>query len=65
MIKEILRTHINAALDKLNYLRPRDFIVEVPNNTEFGDYSTNAALVLGKANKLAPAEMAKALIKEL
>ena len=65
MIKEILRTHINAALDKLNYLRPRDFIVEVPNNTEFGDYSTNAALVLGKANKLAPSEMAKALIKEL
>ncbi len=65
MIKEILRTHINAALDKLNYQHSREFIVEVPNNTEFGDYSTNAALVLSKLNKLAPAEMAKALIKEL
>lgn len=65
MIKQILHSVITDALDKLNYQRPRDFIVEIPNNTEFGDYSTNAALVLGKANKIPPQEMAKALIKEL
>ncbi len=65
MIKQILHDHIIEALDKLKYVHDKDFTVEIPNNTEFGDYSTNAAMVLSKVNKMAPKDMAAALIKEL
>ncbi len=65
MIKQILHDHIIEVLNKLGYVHERDFTVEVPNNPEFGDYSSNAAMVLGKANKLAPKAMAEAMIKEL
>lgn len=65
MIKQIIHAHVIEALDNLGYKHERDFIVETPNNTEFGDYSTNAALVLSKANGLSPKDMANAMMKEL
>ncbi len=65
MIKEILHHHITSVMDALSYSHEKDFIVETPNNSEFGDYSTNAALVLGKENKMAPKILAEKLIKEL
>jgi len=65
MIKEILHQNITTVIDALSLSHEKDFIVEIPNNTEFGDYSTNAALVLGKENKMAPKVMAEKLIKEL
>ena len=65
MIKQILHDHIIEVLNKLSYVHERDFTVEVPNNPEFGDYSTNVAMVLGKLNGLAPKAMAEAMIKEL
>lgn len=65
MIKEILHQRISVAMDTLGLSHEKEFNVEIPNNTEFGDYSTNAALVLGKENKLSPKALAEKLIKEL
>lgn len=65
MIKHILHEHIIQTLDSLGFSHEREFNVEIPNNTEFGDYSTNAAMVLAKENKLAPKAVAEAMLKDL
>ncbi len=65
MIKDILHQQLTEVLDALSLSRTKEFSVEIPNNTEFGDYSTNAALVLSKENKLNPKLMAEKLVKEL
>lgn len=65
MIKGIIHAHITGCLDKLGFTHEKDFSVEIPNNTEHGDFSTNCALILAKANQKAPKALAEALIKEL
>jgi arginyl-tRNA synthetase len=51
--------------EQLAVSHEREFIVEIPNNPGFGDYSTNAALVLAKENRKSPKALAEALVKEL
>ncbi len=65
MIKRLLHNHISEVLSALELSGERDFTVEVPNNPEHGDYSTNAAMVLAKQNKVAPRKLAETLVKEL
>ena len=65
MIKHILQATIVDALEALGLSHEREYIVEIPNNPEFGDYSTNAAMVLAKENKTQPKKLAEALVKEL
>lgn len=65
MIKELLHKNIVEALDALNLSHSKEFGVDVPNNSEFGDFSTNAALVLGKENKQSPKQLAEKIVKEL
>ncbi|MDY0152405.1 MAG: arginine--tRNA ligase [Candidatus Cloacimonas sp.] len=65
MIKDILHQHITEVMDALQLSHVKDFIVEIPNNIANGDFSTNAAMVLGKENKIAPKALAEKLIKEL
>ncbi|NLO43752.1 MAG: arginine--tRNA ligase [Candidatus Cloacimonetes bacterium] len=65
MIKEIIYANLIETLDKLKLSYERDFVVEIPNIAEHGDYSTNCAMVLAKENKKAPKALAEALIKEL
>ncbi|HQO46950.1 MAG TPA: arginine--tRNA ligase, partial [Candidatus Cloacimonas sp.] len=65
MIKELLHQNIVESLENLKLSHEKEFTVEIPNNTEFGDYSTNAALVLGKENKLKPKQLAEQIVKEL
>jgi len=65
MIKELLHKNIVEALDNLKLNHEKEFTVEIPNNPEFGDYSTNAALVLGKENKMKPKDLADKIVKEL
>lgn len=65
MIKELLHKNIVEALDNLKLNHEKEFTVEIPNNPEFGDYSTNAALVLGKENKMKPKDLAEKMVKEL
>ncbi|HNV93293.1 MAG TPA: arginine--tRNA ligase, partial [Candidatus Cloacimonas sp.] len=65
MIKQLLSNNIIEALDTLKLSHEKEFTVEIPNNPEFGDYSTNAALVLGKENKQNPMQLAEKIVKEL
>lgn len=65
MIKEIIRQNIAETLQTLELSQDREYTVEVPNNPDFGDFSTNAAMVLAKENKMAPKALAEALIKGL
>jgi len=65
MIKDIIRDNIVQVLKAQGFSHEREFVVEIPNNPEFGDYSTNAAMVLSKENKTAPKAMAELLIKDL
>lgn len=65
MIRFFILEQVLTSLDTLGYTHEKDFIIEIPNNTEFGDYSTNVAMILGKENGLAPKALAEALVKEL
>ncbi len=65
MIKETIHSHITACLEGLGISADKEFTVEIPNNTDHGDYSTNCAMILAKSNKKAPKILAEALIKEL
>ena len=65
MIKHLLHDNIREAISTLELSSSRDFTVEVPNNPENGDYSTNAAMVLARENKTAPKKLAEKLTKEL
>ena len=65
MIKEIIYANLIETLDELKLSHERDFVVEIPNIAEHGDYSTNCAMVLAKENKQAPRKLAETLIKEL
>lgn len=65
MIKDILRNHIVETLSLLGFTCDKEFTVEIPNNSEFGDYSTNAAMILAKENKTSPKALAEALMNEL
>ncbi len=65
MIKQILLNHVKQVIESLDLVSDKEFIIEVPNNSEFGDYSTNAALVLAKDNNKSPRDLANLLIKEL
>lgn len=42
-----------------------DIQLEVPRNPEHGDFSTNVALVLAKQMKMAPRDLAAAIVREL
>ncbi len=65
MIKEILKNSINNCIDTLNLENNNKFNVEVPNNKNHGDYSTNVAMVLSKLNQRKPRELAEEIKTEL
>ncbi|HOD18254.1 MAG TPA: arginine--tRNA ligase [Candidatus Cloacimonadota bacterium] len=65
MIRQYIKEQVAAALDKLNLKYESDFTIEIPNNPEFGDYSTNAAFILAKENKKSPKVLAEKLAEEL
>ncbi|HQQ67359.1 MAG TPA: arginine--tRNA ligase [Candidatus Cloacimonadota bacterium] len=65
MIKEIIHDHVTKCLEHLGFSHDKEYTVEIPNNTEHGDFSTNCAMILAKENKKAPKVLAEALIKEL
>jgi len=71
-VKAALRTLIKQGLLALqeNGTLPEaitwpDFVVERPKTREHGDFSTNAALLLGKATRSNPRALAQALIQVL
>ncbi len=64
MIRQFIYDQVIEALEHLGYTHDKEIIIEIPNNKEFGDFSTNAAMILGKENKIAPKILAEQLIKE-
>jgi arginyl-tRNA synthetase len=65
MIKQHIYEQILTVLDDLGYSHNNDFTVEIPNNPEFGDYSTNAAMLIAKENRKSPKILAEKLANEL
>lgn len=57
-IKEILKETIKESLQQLDINTEKEILIEVPKNTEFGDYSSNIALLLSKELKQNPFDIA-------
>ncbi len=70
-MKQRLKQHIHKALQvcyergTLNSMEYPEIALEVPARSEHGDFSTNLALVLARAEKMAPRKVAEALIATL
>ncbi|MBU1016985.1 arginine--tRNA ligase, partial [Patescibacteria group bacterium] len=64
MFKHIIKKSIEDAVIKLK-IKPVDFVVEHPENEDFGDYSTNIAMVLSKKLKKSPMVIAEEITKNI
>ncbi len=64
MFKELIRKNVNNALKNI-CAKSIDFVVEHPENESFGDYSTNAALLLSKNLKKSPMDIANEIVKNI
>ena len=64
-VKETLREIINEALVELEIDNQGDFTVEIPQNKDFGDYSTNVAMTLAKTMKQNPLKIAEMIIEKI
>ncbi len=62
---EIRYLIIGAILDKFGAIDVPDFSVAPPDNSEHGDYATNAALILAKYSKKPPMEIARDIVAQL
>ncbi|MDY6915855.1 MAG: arginine--tRNA ligase [Candidatus Cloacimonadota bacterium] len=62
-MKDKIRKDIVNCLKKLKLDFNDNFTVEIPNNQQHGDFSTNVALVNAKLNKMKPREMAEEMIQ--
>jgi len=70
MVKELVKEAVNSSVEK--YLQDNsidvtgfEFEIEIPKNIDFGDYSTNAALILANKIKSKPRDLAENLIEIL
>lgn len=64
MIKENLQILIRQACAKLDF-QAREIVLEHPENTEHGDYSTNVALALAKQLGKSPREVAEDIVRTI
>ncbi|MDZ7765342.1 MAG: hypothetical protein U5K00_13090 [Melioribacteraceae bacterium] len=64
-MKNYLNSLFEKAEDKLDYLKDIEPLFNVPSNTEHGDLSTNAALLLTRILKKNPREIAGEIISAL
>ncbi|MFH1408149.1 MAG: arginine--tRNA ligase, partial [Patescibacteria group bacterium] len=64
MFKHIIKKSIEDAVIKLK-IKPVGFVVEHPENEDFGDYSTNIAMVLSKKLKKSPMVIAEEITKNI
>ena len=65
MIKELIIKDLQEAWKRLGYEYSDKYYVEVPKNPEYGDFSTNAALVNAKRNSINSKEMAQEIAEYL
>jgi arginyl-tRNA synthetase len=65
MIKFKITNDLNQCLKNINLKTNDKFVIETQTNEDFGDYSTNMAMVLAKFNKMKPIELAEKVCTEL
>ena len=66
MIREILREEIKKALEVLGLeVGAGEIVLEYPSNFDFGDYSTNVAMVLAKKNGQSPKNLARQIVSKI
>lgn len=65
MIREQIYNDVTEALGKLDVEFSAEFTVEIPNVSQFGDYSTNAAMLNAKKNRMKPRDLAEKLAEIL
>jgi arginyl-tRNA synthetase len=65
MITEEIKNILKKALKNANFSIPEDISIEQPEKKEFGDYSTNVALILAKKENKNPREVADIIKKEI
>jgi len=63
-LKEYLKNTIVNALNKLEY-PVKDFVIDEPKDTKFGDLSANIAMVISKELKKNPREIAKTILENI
>ncbi len=59
MIKDIIIKDLRIAWKKLGFEYSDEYYVEIPKNPEYGDFSTNAALVNARRNNINSKDMAR------
>ncbi len=71
LTKKALREWIDAALyaakekGELSFSEIADYVIEEPREKEFGDFATNAAMLMAKEARLAPRKIAEAIVANL
>ncbi len=65
MIKEIIKKNLVECWKHLGYEFTDNYFIEIPKNVEFGDFSTNAAMINAKINKINPKVMAEQIAEFL
>lgn len=64
-IKEILEKELISLKDRLNFDKLPQYEIEIPKKKEYGDFSTNIALLLGNMLKKNPREIAKTIMENI
>ena len=64
-MQEKIKKWVGETLGVGGVLGGADFIVEMPSEMTFGDYSTNIAMVCGKTLKENPLDLAEEFAKKL
>lgn len=59
IVKELIYEMINKVLDQMDDNLDKDFRVEIPPNDQFGDFSTNVAMINAKKLKTSPKKLAE------
>ena len=65
MIKEKISSDIKESAESIGLAINPDFAIEIPTHADFGDYSSNVAMVSAKLNKGKPRDMAEKIANVL
>ena len=63
MLREKINKDIKKCIKELKIEYNPEYTLEIPNNIEHGDYSTNLALISAKMNKTKPQVLAKKIVE--
>ncbi|WVH34492.1 hypothetical protein RUS48_00045 [Mycoplasmoides gallisepticum] len=65
MVFKKIKTQIDHALKQLNLPTDVEYLIQQTKNIQFGDFSSNVAMVLSKRQNKNPEEIAKQIIEQL